>query len=470
NAQQAMLRGADRRQALVDGADGPRWSLLGATLIAIFSFLPLYLAPSAVAEIVKPLFVVLALSLLLSWVLALTQTPLFGNRMLHRPAVVRDPYDTRFYRGFDRLLAALLRRRWAVMGVVVGLFALSLLAMGRMPQNFFPSLDKPYFRADVLLPDGYDIRATERRMIRLEQWLQAQPEVKGVSVTMGATPPRYYLASSSMSMRPNFGNILVELHDRRRTAEVEERFGAYVAENFPDVWLRSSLFKLSPVPEAAIEFGFIGERIDTLQRLAARAEAIMRRTFGADNVRNGWGNRIPTWQPVYSQMKGQRVGVSRSLMAQGVTIATQGYRLGEYREGDLFMPILLKDDQSEEYNLTALQALPLFTPAGKVRSVGQATDGFRFGYRLGAVKRYNRQRAMRVQCDPARGVNTMELFAALRDSIERNVPLPEGYAMRVFGEQESQQESNEALAANMPLTLVQIVIALLLLIRYYREP
>ena len=158
NAQQAMLRGVARRSAVVDGANAPRWSLLGATLIAIFSFLPLYLAPSSVAEIVKPLFVVLALSLLLSWVLALTQTPLFGNFMLKVKPVAGDPYDTRFYRAFDRLLAALLRWRWAVAATVAGLFVLSLAVMGLMPQNFFPSLDKPYFRADVLLPDGYNIR------------------------------------------------------------------------------------------------------------------------------------------------------------------------------------------------------------------------------------------------------------------------------------------------------------------------
>ena len=143
NAQQAMLRGAARRTAVVEGANAPRWSLLGATLIAIFSFLPLYLAPSSVAEIVKPLFVVLALSLLLSWVLALTQTPLFGNFMLKVKPVAGDPYDTRFYRAFDRLLAALLRWRWAVAATVAGLFVLSLAVMGLMPQNFFPSLDKP---------------------------------------------------------------------------------------------------------------------------------------------------------------------------------------------------------------------------------------------------------------------------------------------------------------------------------------
>mgnify|MGYP000990634362 CR=1 FL=1 len=470
NAQQAMLRGVARRRAVVDGANAPRWSLLGATLIAIFSFLPLYLAPSSVAEIVKPLFVVLGLSLLLSWGLALTQTPLFGDFMLRVKPAAHDPYDTKFYRKFDRLLAGLLRWRWGVVAGVVALFALSLAVMGLMPQNFFPSLDKPYFRADVLLPEGYNIRDTERNLRLMEEWLHAQPEVKTVSVTMGSTPPRYYLASSSISLRPNFGNILIELHDRKQTEEVENRFNAYVVANCPDVWLRSSLFKLSPVPDAAIEFGFIGDDIDTLRRLTQAAEEIMWRTPGTANIRNSWGNRVPTWLPLYSQMKGQRIGVTRSQMAQGITIATQGYRLGEYREGDQFMPILLKDENIDAYNLTNLQALPIFTPAGKVYSIEQATDGFRFEYRGGVVKRYNRQRVMKAQCDPARGVNTMELFAALRDSVTRAVPLPEGYSMKVFGEQESQQESNSALAEYMPLTMVLIFIVLLLLFRNYREP
>ena len=469
-AQQAMLRGVARRRAVVDGANAPRWSLLGATLIAIFSFLPLYLAPSSVAEIVKPLFVVLALSLLLSWVLALTQTPLFGDFMLRVNPAAHDPYDTKFYRAFDRLLAALLRWRWGVVAGVVALFAAALAVMGLMPQNFFPSLDKPYFRADVLLPEGYNIRDTERNLRTMEEWLHAQPEVKTVSVTMGSTPPRYYLASSSVSLRPNFGNILVELHDKGQTEAVEARFNAYVRAMCPDVWLRSSLFKLSPVPDAAIEFGFIGDDIDTLRRLTQAAEEIMWRTAGTVNIRNSWGNRVPTWLPLYSQMKGQRIGVTRSQMAQGITIATQGYRLGEYREGDQFMPILLKDENIDTYNLTNLQALPIFTPAGKVYSIEQATDGFRFEYRVGVVKRYNRQRVMKAQCDPGRGVNTMQLYATLRDSVLRGVVLPEGYSMKVFGEQESQQESNSALARYMPLTMVLIFIVLLLLFRNYREP
>lgn len=469
NARQGMQRGEAGRAALIAAAEGPKWSLLGATLIGIFSFLPLYLAPSSVAEIVKPLFVVLALSLLLSWLLALTQTPLFGNFLLRPGRTARDPYASPFYRGFDRVLAALLRRRWSVTLGTLLLFAVSLWVMGRLPQNFFPALDKPYFRADAVLPEGYAIRDTEHTLAEMERWLAGQPEVKQVSITVGGTPPRYYLASRSVSGRPNFGNLLIELDDSRQTAAVEERFARYVAENYPDVWLRSSLFKLSPVPDATIEFGFIGRDADTLLRLVSQAEAILRNHPGCDNVRISWGNRIPTWQPVYSQMKGQRIGISRSQLAKGMTIATTGYRLGEYREGDRFMPILLKDENVADYNLTNLQVLPVFAPSGKVFSLEQAVDSFRFDFRTGIIERYNRQRVMKAQCDPVRGVNAKQLFRELHEAVSR-LPLPEGYAMKVFGEEESQEESNRALAAKMPLTALLILTVLLLLFGNYRDP
>lgn len=168
NAQIAIARGIDRRKALIDGATGPQWGLLGATFIAICSFLPLYLAPSSVAEIVKPLFVVLAISLGLSWVLALTQTTTFGNFILKAKAKDggKDPYDKPFYHKFAFILGTLIRKKALTLGSITALFILSLFVMGLMPQNFFPSLDKPYFRADVFYPDGYSIREVETEMKR----------------------------------------------------------------------------------------------------------------------------------------------------------------------------------------------------------------------------------------------------------------------------------------------------------------
>lgn len=469
NARGAMSRGVKRSEAVLWGANAPRWGLLGATLIAIFSYLPLYLAPSSVAEIVKPLFVVIAVSLMLSWVLALTQTPLFGGVLLNGP-MTPSRGARRVEQIFDGVLLGMLRHRWLTVVLSVLLFVGSLWAMGRMPQNFFPSLDKPYFRADVILPEGHNIRQTERLLLEMSEWLRSQPEVLHVSTTAGGTPPRYYLASGSIAGRPNFGNLLVELHSKRQTAEVEHRFEEYVAENYPDVWLRASLFALAPVPDATIELGFVGDDIDSLVRLTSQVEQIMHNNPRCENVRNSWGNRRPAWLPSYSQMKGQRIGVSRSRMAQGITIATEGYTLGEYRRGDQFMPILLKDENIDNYNLTNLQALPVFSSGGNVYSVEQSVDKFDFGFDVGVIKRYNRRRVMKAQCDPAYGVNAKSLFEELQSEVARKITLPADYSYKVFGEQENEVESNKALAKYLPLTLLLIFTTLLLLFRNYRDP
>ena len=466
NARRAIARGKKPAEALVEGASRPKWNLLGATLIAICSFLPLQLAASAVAEMVKPLFVVLACSLLLSWVLALTQTPLLGIALIH-PATRSASADLQ---RFTRVLEWLLRHRTVTVVVVVALFVGSLVAMRVMPQNFFPSLDKPYFRADCYLPDGFNIRATAARVDSLCAWLQRQSSVRRVSATVGSTPPRYYLASSSVGPRDNFANILVELTTADSTAAVEQRFYEYALENQPDIWLRSSLFKLSPATESAIEFGFIGNNIDTLTQLTEWAMAIMREDGGATSIRNSWGNRVPTWLPVYSQMTGQRIRVTREQMARSITLATSGYELGVFREDDRRVPIVLKDENIDNYNLTNMQVLPVFNPNGRVYPLEQAVEEFDFDYRLGVIKRFNRERVMKAQCEPLRGQNSKQLFDRLHERIEREVALPEGYSLRIFGEQESQSESNAALAANMPLAMVLIFFILLLLFGDYRRP
>ena len=467
NAQKSLLVGIPLREGFIRGADGPKWGLLGATLIAILSFLPLYLAPSAVAEIIKPLFVVIALSLLLSWALAMTQVPLFGVYMLSPQPTMRLQQHLGWFEG---VLRRMLAHRWTVVCCSVVLLLGSIAAMRYMPHNFFPQLDKPYFRADVILPEGYDIGATQQNLDTMSRWLLQHPDVKRVSTTAGATPPRYYLASRSYASRPNYGNILVEVKNKRLTEDVKSQFDRFVADSCPDVWLRSSLFKLSPVPDATIEFGFLGDNVDTLLRLTQQVEQLMRQDNRATNIRNSWGNLVPTWMPVYSQIKGQRIGVSRSRMVEWITLATQGYRMGELRRDDEFVPILLKDDDVAGRNLSNLQSMPIFSQSGNVYSIEQASTRFDFDYSTAVVEQYNRQRVMKAQCDPAEGVNTQLLYEDLLRKVKSEVRIPDGYALKVFGEQESQSESNAALAANMPLALVLIFIVLLLLFGNYRDP
>ena len=462
----------DRRKALIDGATGPQWGLLGATFIAICSFLPLYLAPSAVAEIVKPLFVVLAISLGLSWVLALTQTTVFGNFILKAKAKdgTKDPYDKPFYHKFASILRTLIRRKTLTLGSMVVLFVASLVIMGMMPQNFFPSLDKPYFRADVFYPDGYSINDVVKEMKSVEEHLAKQPEVKKVSITFGSTPLRYYLASTSVGPKPNFANVLVELTDSKYTKEYEEDFDAYMKANYPNAITRTSLFKLSPAVDAAIEIGFIGPNVDTLVALTNQALEIMHRNPDLINVRNSWGNKVPVWKPVYSPERAQPLGVSRQGMAQSIQIGTTGMTLGEYRQGDQVLPILLKDNTVDSFRINDLRTLPVFGTGNETTSLEQVVSEFDFQYRFSNVKDYNRQMVMMAQCDPRRGVNAIAAFNEVWPLVQKEIKVPEGYTMKYFGEQESQVESNEALAKNLPLTFFLMFVTLLFLFRTYRKP
>ena len=446
NAQVGIKRGLSRYQALIDGATKPQWALLGATFIAVCSFLPMYLAPASVAEIVKPLFIVLAVSLGLSWVLALTQTTTFGNFILKeaKPGESKDPYDTKLYHKFESVLGRLIKRRYVTISTVVATLFLSLFVMSIMPQSFFPIMSKPYFRADLIFPEGYSIYDVETNVKKIEEeYLSKNENIKSYSFTLGGSPVRYYLASSSIGPKPNFANVLIETQDPEDAQAEEGKFYDYMVANYPNILTRSALFALSPVPDAAIEIGFIGDNVDTLVALTQRAQEIARNYDQVMEVRNSWGNKVPVWKPLYSQEKGLRLGITRQQVAYSLRSATNGVPLGEYREGDVFMPILLKDADKDSISLNDIKTLPVYSAKGRSVKVEQVIDDFSLDYEFNVVRRFNREPCMLMQCEPKRGANTMAAFSHLWKEVQEKIQVPEGYKMTYFGEQSEQDKGNK---------------------------
>lgn len=474
NAQVGIKRGLSRYQALIDGATKPQWALLGATFIAVCSFLPMYLAPASVAEIVKPLFIVLAVSLGLSWVLALTQTTTFGNFILKeaKPGENKDPYDTKLYHKFESVLGRLIKRRYVTISTVVATLFLSLFVMSIMPQSFFPIMSKPYFRADLIFPEGYSIYDVETNVKKIEEeYLSKNENIKSYSFTLGGSPVRYYLASSSIGPKPNFANVLIETQDPEDAQAEEGKFYDYMVTNYPNILTRSALFALSPVPDAAIEIGFIGDNVDTLVALTQRAQEIALNYDQVMEVRNSWGNKVPVWKPLYSQEKGLRLGITRQQVAYSLRSATNGVPLGEYREGDVFMPILLKDADKDSISLNDIKTLPVYSAKGRSVKVEQVIDDFSLDYEFNVVRRFNREPCMLMQCEPKRGANTMAAFSHLWKEVQEKIQVPEGYKMTYFGEQSEQDKGNKAIAANIPLMFGLIYVTLLFLFpKYYRKP
>ncbi|HEC43553.1 MAG TPA: efflux RND transporter permease subunit [Bacteroides sp.] len=470
NAQIRIKRGMKRRDALVQGATTPQWGLFGATIIAVISFLPLYLAPNNTAEIIKPLFVVLAISLLLSWLFALIQTPVWGDFILKetKGEEGKDPYDTAFYRKLTGFIEGVIKMRWITLGAVVVLFVISMSLFKFIEEDFFPAINKAEFKMDYFLPQGSDIKALESDIKEMEDFLLSREDVQNVSISLGAAPLRYYLATVAWSPRPHYANLLIETNDFSSADSLMGIFKNYVESNFPDGLSIFYKFKVSPYPDAILEATFQGPDEKVLRNLANQAKEIMRADPLVENVRDGWGERTLKFEPLYSQNKGRIANVTRTEMASALQRVTDGQQVGTYREKDWVMPILLKDVNYDYYDYSNIGGLPIMSSTGETVPLEQITDGLDMSWEEGVITKYNRELCLAAQCDPVPGVGNKEIESRLMHLIE-DIPLPPGYSLWWDGIYEDQTLSSEAIMSQMPIAIILILSILMLLFRDIRK-
>ncbi|OQX77784.1 MAG: multidrug transporter AcrB [Bacteroidetes bacterium 4484_249] len=468
NAQMKIAKGMKRRKALEEGARIPQWGLLAATIIAILSFLPLYLAPSNTAEIIKPLFAVLAVALMLSWLFALIQTTTFGDFILKQTKGStnnKDPYDTPFYHKLTAFIEGVIKRKYLTLLAVFVLFFISIYLFRFVKQDFFPAINKPMFKVDYFLPEGSGIIPVERDIKKMEEFLMKREDVKNISITLGASPLRYYLASVSWSPRSNFANILVETSDFKSADSLLGIFQEYVKGTFPDALAIFYKFKVAPSPDAIIEAKFDGPNPEILRELAEKAKDIMRENPLATNIRDGWGIKTPKIEPVYSQNKGRMAKVTRTEMARAMQRISDGQTIGSYREGDWVMPLLLKAENRNYYNYGNIGSLPILNTYGDIIPLEQVTDSIPIEFENYYLTKFNRQLSIAAQCDPVAGIGNTELEADLMPKVEA-IQLPPGYRLWWDGIYYTQQMTNDAISGKLPIAVLLILTILML---QYRE-
>jgi multidrug efflux pump subunit AcrB len=471
NANIAMKRGVPKVKALIDGATIPQWGLLGATFIAIMSFLPLFLAGSNTAEIIKPLFVVLAISLGLSWIFALIQTTVYGEFILKEPkkgAEMKDPFAGKFFVKLKAFIEKCIAFRWVTIGAVVVTFFISMFLFGTVKQSFFPAIHKPMFKIDYFLPQGTSIAQVEKDMKEIEQYILSKEEVKNVSITIGSGPLRYYLATVSWFGRPNLANLLIETEDYKQADALMYDMKDYLESNYPDAMSIFYKFKVSPAPDAIIEPTFLGPDPDVLRELTEKAKEIMRQDPLEENIRDSWGNKTMKWNPVYSQNKGQRLGVSRENMAMAIKRITDGQNVGDYREGDDIVPILIKDINRDKYDYGNLGSLPVYTSTGNTITLDRVVEKYEVKWEEFMVRRYNRQRALSAMSDPIWGIENPEVEAWLMPKLNA-MELPEGYSIFWDGMYKKQLDTQNAIMAKLGISMFLIVSVLIVLFNSYRK-
>lgn len=468
-----MQGGQNSTDAADDVAGKTQVPLLGATVIGIMAFAGIGLSPDATGEFLFSLFAVIGISLLLSWLLAVTVTPLLAHYLFRVGSGTdgHDAYGGALFRVYAGTLRAALRLRWLVVIGLVGITVACYAAFGNVKQQFFPNSNTPIFYLEYFGAQGTDIAATADGMTAIEDWLLARDDVAAVTMTVGQGLSRYMLPYNPEQPNPAYGQFVIRTETRDAIPPLRTDLERFLADTVLDAEVRVSRIVFGPGSGADVEARFSGRDADVLRTLADEAAAILRDTPEAvEHVRTNWREREVTVQPRYAAERAQALGVAREDLAASLLLATDGIRAGTYREGDRQLPIFIRAPEIERSQPGALLDQIVWSePAGRYVPVSQVIDGFDVAVRDALIHRRDRSPTITVQANALQGVTSAEALTAVRDRIEA-MELPVGYRLEWGGEYESSTEAQASLGQQLPLSLIVMVLISVLLFGKVRQP
>jgi len=462
-----MQQGVDKVRAAVETVQQTAWPLLGATIIAVLAFAAIGTSQDATGEYTRSLYTVILISLLLSWVTAVTVTPLLGIMVL-KPKLPKpgetapDPYGGAFYRKFRGLLSGAIRYRAITLGVVVAVFVLSIAGFGRVEQSFFPNSTRPQFMIDFWLPQGTQIAVTENRAAEVEQWLMEQEGVASVSSMIGAGAMRFLLTYVPEKENPAFAQFLVDVDDFREIDRMMLEFQRELEESNPGAMVQTRKFILGPGEPGKIQARFFGPDPDVLRSLASEAEAIFRAEPNLYGIKTDWRERVKVVRPVVAEVQANLAGITRTDIATALLESFEGATFGVYRERDELLPIVARAPAPQRIDVTNIRNIQIFSPAaGRSIPLRQVVSDFETTFEDEIIVRMNRKRAIKVLADPRVG-EAPPMLARVRPLVEA-IELPEGYTLEWWGEYKDSLRAQASLAATFPvfvLLMVLITVAL----------
>lgn len=466
-----MQRGMRKRVAIMRACSSTALPLLAATVIAILTFLPIYFSPHITGELLSSLVIVIGVSLMFSWVFALTQTPFFIQEFVRRPRpeeLKSTLFDGKYYNMFRRSLHWVIKHRYATIACMVLLLVLSAWSFKFIPKVFVPALDKQYFTVDVWLPEGSNIDETGKLAEEMAEYIRTHGEAEMVSTFIGRTPPRYYLSNVAFGPQSNYTQLLVKCHTSEESRRLNAALQDSIRLKFPGPLIKVNKFELSPLTEAVIEARFLGPDPAVLDSLVGQAIEIMRRNPKVADARNEWGNMALMLRPVYDPVKAGELGITKAQMMQSVKSISDGVPVGIYRDNEKKVPVLLK---SEGYDITDAASLGNFSVWNGERSapLSQVTERIETTWEFPQMRTYNRQLSMAAMCGVKPGHTMAEVHGEIHSEIEA-MPLPPGYTFFWDSQYKDQGEAMEAIAKYFPLAFLMLIVILVALFGNFRQP
>lgn len=462
-----MKQGRSAREAATDITSQTQIPLLAATVIGVLAFSGIGLSQDVTGEYTFSLFLVIGLSLLLSWILAITVVPLLAS-LLFITAKTASNEETN-QGGYRRLLTLVLHHRRLTLLTLLVLTGISMVAFKQVPQMFFPHAQTQVFYVNYWREQGTDIRATDRDLKQLSEFITQLEGVEQVTSVAGMGASRMMLVYQPERTNPAYGQLIVTARTIEEIPQIAEKIKMEL-ETYQQAQAWIERVRLGPGKGAPIQARFYGDDPRVLRALAEDALTILRDTALLDNLRTDWRQPEQIIVPTLADDRASVLGVSRQDLAESLSLLTTGQTLGLYREGDRLIPLLLRAPSNERGLATQLQdrmiwsrAMEHFVPASEV------VDGFETRHEEALILRRNMQRMITVSADPLANVNIASAFSEVRAHIEA-LPLPPGYHLEWGGEHESSGDAKHALARQLPLSLLAMMVISVLLFAKIKQP
>lgn len=503
-----LNRGVPKREALINIGGKTDMPLLGATLIAILAFLPIYLSPDTAGVYVRDLFIVMAVSLLLSWVLALVHVPIMCDWMF-KPSNKKAPDaddsdadDKELYGGkaYDVLAKVLnwgLCHRLAVVVGSVSLLLGSVFCYKFINKAFFPDMEYDQLYMEYKLPEGYNYTQTEHDLQEIRALLMKHDYIKHVTTSVGGTPSRYNLVRSIATPSLAYGELIIDFESPSALVDNIDVLQKEINSLYPDAYVKFKRYNLM-FKKYPIEACFHGPDPAVLHQLVDSAKAIANASGKVYLITSDWQPKVPVLNIAYNQPSARSSALSRSDVALSAMAYTGGVPVGSFYDGIEKEQIYVKCTDQDGRHIDDINSARVF---GMIPNVGafltrsavqklmsgsvsrddvidkvvqtlplnQVSDSVEILWEEPVVCRYNGQRTQRLQCSPCPGVGTEDARAAIAKQIEK-IQLPEGYSLTWEGEKKASDQSMKYLFNMFPICIVMMVLILIMLFKDYKKP
>jgi len=453
-----LEEGYDKMTAATFAYDVTAMPMLTGTLITAVGFLPIGLAKSTTGEYTFAIFAVTSAALIISWLVSIYFVPYLGALLLKSHPLpegeaVHELFDTPFYTRFRKVVLWCVVNKWKTILATIAVFVLGLVGMGKVQQQFFPDSNRPEVLVELWLPEGSTVQQSQAVAQRFEKRMMAEKGVATVSTWIGSGVPRFYLPLNQVFPQSNVSQAIVLPKDLPEREALRKRLPALMAAEFPEVRARISLLPNGPPVAYPVQFRVVGETVTEVRKWADQAKEILRQSPNMRGVNDNWNEAVKALHLEVDQDKARALGVTSQSLAQGARTLFSGTTIGQYREADRLIDIVLRQPANERDVITDIGNAMVPTASGRAVPFTQIAK-IGYGWEPGVLWRENRAYAVTVQGDVAEGLQgptvTAELWPALQKLQER---MPPGYRIEIAGAVEESTKGQGSIFAGVPVML-----------------